>query len=135
MSHVRHQRRKYESDNLQGELRKLKLPTFDGENRKGDDVETRLLIIKKYFQLHNYSSDLQANRPHIIYMEKLLCGGINETIRGCPVNLNGENTNVDLSIIPLGSYDILIGMDWLERHYVFLDCQNKTFTCFDEEQK
>jgi hypothetical protein len=40
VSHVRHQRRRYELDNLQGELRKLKPPTFDGENRRGDDVET-----------------------------------------------------------------------------------------------
>ena len=33
----------------------------------------------------------------------------------------------------LGSYDILIGMDWLEVHRVKLDCYNKTFECIDEE--
>jgi hypothetical protein len=60
---------------------------------------------------------------------------INETVRGCPIDLNGVNTNVDLNIIPLGSYDILIGMDWLDKHHVVLDCHNKTFTCLDEEGK
>jgi predicted aspartyl protease len=60
---------------------------------------------------------------------------INETVRGCPINLNGVNTNVDMNIIPLGSYDILIGMDWLDKHHVVLDCHNKTFTCLDEEGK
>jgi hypothetical protein len=55
--------------------------------------------------------------------------------RGCSIILNGVNTNVDLNIIPLGSYDILIGMDWLEKHHAFLDCHNKTFTCLDEEGK
>jgi hypothetical protein len=35
--------------------------------------------------------------------------------------------------LPLGSYDILIGMDWLEAHRVKLDCYNKTFECMDEE--
>jgi hypothetical protein len=45
---------------------------------------------------------------------------INENIKDCPINLNGVNTNVDMNIIPLGSYDILIGMDWLEKHHVIL---------------
>ena len=33
----------------------------------------------------------------------------------------------------LGSYDVLIGMDWLESHRLKLDCYNKTFECRDEE--
>jgi hypothetical protein len=60
---------------------------------------------------------------------------INEMVRGCSISLNEVNTNVDLNIIPLGSYDILIGMDWLEKHHVVLDYHNKTFTCLDEEGK
>jgi hypothetical protein len=36
--------------------------------------------------------------------------------RGCSISLNGVNTSVDLNIISLGYYDILIGMDWLEKH-------------------
>jgi hypothetical protein len=38
-----------------------------------------------------------------------------------------------LNIFPLGSYDVLIGMDWLEAHQVKLDCYNKTFDCIDED--
>jgi len=40
VSHVRHQRRIYDLDNFQGEIRNLKPPTFDGENKRGDEVET-----------------------------------------------------------------------------------------------
>jgi hypothetical protein len=40
---------------------------------------------------------------------------------------------VNVNIIPLGSYDFLIGMDWLEKHHVVLYCYNKTITCLDEE--
>jgi hypothetical protein len=36
---------------LQGELRKIKPPTFNGEHRKGEEVEAWLLEMKKYFQL------------------------------------------------------------------------------------
>jgi hypothetical protein len=40
--------------------RKLKPPPFDGEHRKGEDVEAWLLGMRKYFQLHDYSSNLEA---------------------------------------------------------------------------
>jgi hypothetical protein len=35
-------------------------PTFDGERKRGDDVEAWLLGMRKYFQLHNYSSNLEV---------------------------------------------------------------------------
>jgi hypothetical protein len=64
-------------NHLQGELRKLKPPNFDGENKKGEEVEAWLLEIRKYFQLHNYSSNLEA-RVSIYHLQgKILCGGIN----------------------------------------------------------
>ena len=38
-----------------------------------------------------------------------------------------------LNVLPLGSYDVLIGMDWLEKHKVVLNCFEKTFTCLDDK--
>ena len=38
-----------------------------------------------------------------------------------------------MNVLPLGSYDVLIGMDWLEAHRVKFDYYNKTFECMDEE--
>jgi hypothetical protein len=58
---------------------------------------------------------------------------INEMVKACPMDMNGLSTREDLNIIPLGSYDFLIGMDWLDQHHVVLDCYNKEFTCLDEE--
>jgi hypothetical protein len=54
VSHVMHQRRIHELNSLQGELRKLKPPSFDGEREREDDVKSWFLGIRKYFQLHNY---------------------------------------------------------------------------------
>jgi hypothetical protein len=54
---------------------------------------------------------------------------------GCTISLNGVSTNVDINIIPLGSYYIPILMDWLDKHHVFLDCHNKKFKCLCEEGK
>ena len=47
--------------------------------------------------------------------------------------MDGLSTYANLNVLPFGSYDILIGMDWLEAHRVKLDCYNKTFACMDEE--
>jgi hypothetical protein len=47
--------------NLKGELRKLKSPSFDGEREREDDVEAWLLGLIRYFQLHNYSSNLEES--------------------------------------------------------------------------
>jgi hypothetical protein len=49
------------------------------------------------------------------------------------MDINGMSTKEYLNIISLGSYDSLIGMDWLDMHHVLLDCYNKSFTCLDEE--
>lgn len=46
--------------------------------------------------------------------------------------MKGFISHVDLNILPLGSYDLLIGMDWLEKHRVILNCYDKTFSCIDE---
>ena len=47
--------------------------------------------------------------------------------------MNGLNTCVDSNVLLLGSYDVLIGMDWLEAHRKRLDCYNKNFECMDEK--
>jgi hypothetical protein len=60
---------------------------------------------------------------------------VNEMVKSCLIDMNGLNSKADLNILPLGSYDCLIGMDWLDQHHTLLDCQNKEFTCLDEEGK
>jgi hypothetical protein len=41
-------------------MNKIKPPTFDGEHKKDEDAETWLLGMRKYFQLHNYSSHVEG---------------------------------------------------------------------------
>ena len=54
-SPVRNHKR-YGVDELQGEMNKIKPPTFDGEHKKDEYAETWLMGMRKYFQLHNYST-------------------------------------------------------------------------------
>ena len=53
---------------------------------------------------------------------------VSEVVEKCPLV-----TCVDMNLLPLGSYDVLIGMDCLEAHRVKLDYYNNTFECMDEE--
>ena len=43
---------------------------------------------------------------------------VSEVVERCPLVMDGLVTCVDLNVLPLGSYDVLIGMDWLEAHKV-----------------
>jgi hypothetical protein len=42
------------------EFRKAKQPYFDGEIKKGKEVEAWLLGLKKYFRVHDFSENLKA---------------------------------------------------------------------------
>ena len=41
-------------------------------------------------------------------------------------------TQVKLNVLPLESYDVLIGMDWMEIYQVVLNYFEKTFTCLND---
>ena len=58
-----------------------------------------------------------------------------------PIDMNGLLTNVGLNILQLGSYDVSLGMDWLENHRAKVDCYKKVdyykqvLECIDERRK
>ena len=54
-------------------------------------------------------------------------------VENCEMFISQFKTQVKLNVLPLGSYNVLIGMDWLEKHKVVLNCFEKTFTCLDEK--
>ena len=58
---------------------------------------------------------------------------VSEVVEKCPLVINGLVTCVEMNVVTLGSYDVLIGMDWLEAHRVKLNYYNKAFECLDEE--
>ena len=57
---------------------------------------------------------------------------VTSLVRNCKLMMSDFLTHVNVNIVPLGSYDLLIGMDWLEGHIVVLNCFDKTFTCTDD---
>jgi hypothetical protein len=50
-------------DHLEGEFKKIIPYTFNGESNTGEEVESWLLDIKKYFQVYNLSSNMKVRMP------------------------------------------------------------------------
>jgi hypothetical protein len=59
-SQRRRNRRKHSKSHDPQEFKKYKPPTFDGEIKKGEEVEVWLFVLKKYFRVHDYSENLKA---------------------------------------------------------------------------
>nr|GFB73829.1 putative reverse transcriptase domain-containing protein [Tanacetum cinerariifolium] len=51
--------------------------------------------------------------------------GINTIIRDCTLNFLNHPFTIDLMPIELGSFDAIIGMDWLRRHHAVIICDEK----------
>ncbi|GKF29052.1 putative reverse transcriptase domain-containing protein, partial [Tanacetum coccineum] len=51
--------------------------------------------------------------------------GVNIIIRGCTLNFMNRPFNIDMMHVPLGSFDVIIGMDWLKRYHGVIICDEK----------
>ncbi|GJR09863.1 putative reverse transcriptase domain-containing protein [Tanacetum coccineum] len=50
---------------------------------------------------------------------------IDTIIRGCTLNFLDHPFNIDLMLVELGSFDVIIGMDWLRRCHAVIVCDEK----------
>ncbi|GKE47031.1 putative reverse transcriptase domain-containing protein [Tanacetum coccineum] len=51
--------------------------------------------------------------------------GVNTIIRGCTLNFMNHPFDIDLMPVPLGSFDVIIGMDWLTKYHGVIICDEK----------
>ncbi|GJV25252.1 putative reverse transcriptase domain-containing protein [Tanacetum coccineum] len=51
--------------------------------------------------------------------------GLNTILRGCTLNILNHPSNINLMPIELGSFDAIIGMDWLVKYQVIIVCAEK----------
>ncbi|GKD57428.1 putative reverse transcriptase domain-containing protein, partial [Tanacetum coccineum] len=72
--------------------------------------------------------DVTPDTLDVSYAVELADERISETntiLRGCTLGLLGHLFNIDLMSIELGSFDIIIGMDWLANHHAVIVCDEK----------
>ncbi|GKD76551.1 putative reverse transcriptase domain-containing protein [Tanacetum coccineum] len=51
--------------------------------------------------------------------------GVDTIIRGCTLNFLNHPFNIDLMPVELGSFNIIIGMDWLRKYHAVIVCDEK----------
>ncbi|GJW72458.1 putative reverse transcriptase domain-containing protein [Tanacetum coccineum] len=51
--------------------------------------------------------------------------GVNTIIWGCTLNFLNHSFNIDLMPVELGSFDVIIGMDWLVKYHAVIACDQK----------
>ncbi|GKE25784.1 putative reverse transcriptase domain-containing protein, partial [Tanacetum coccineum] len=51
--------------------------------------------------------------------------GVDTVIRGCTLNFLNPPFNIDIMPVELGSFDIIIGMDWLRKFHAMIVCDEK----------
>ncbi|GKD10237.1 putative reverse transcriptase domain-containing protein, partial [Tanacetum coccineum] len=64
----------------------------------------------------------------VSYTIELADGRTSETntvLRGCTLGLLGHPFNIDLMPIDLGSFDVIIGLDWLAKNHAVIVCDEK----------
>ncbi|GJW86114.1 putative reverse transcriptase domain-containing protein [Tanacetum coccineum] len=67
--------------------------------------------------------DITLDTLDVSYAVELADGRTSETntiLKGCTLGLLGHPLNIDLMLVELGSFDVIIGMDWLANHHAVI---------------
>nr|GEV57414.1 hypothetical protein [Tanacetum cinerariifolium] len=109
----------------------------------GEDANPESNVVKGTFFLNYYYDfvlfdsvsttfstliDITPNTLDVSYAVELAKERVSKTntiLRGCTLGLLGHTFNIDLMLLELGSFDIIIGMDWLANHHEMIVCDEK----------
>nr|GEX21544.1 putative reverse transcriptase domain-containing protein [Tanacetum cinerariifolium] len=88
-----------------------------GNKTEGNEVTARAYTIAR-----------GGTNPDFNVVTELADGRISETniiLRGCTLGLLGHPFDIDLMPVELGSFDVIIGMDWLAKYHALIVCDEK----------
>ncbi|GJY72513.1 putative reverse transcriptase domain-containing protein, partial [Tanacetum coccineum] len=84
----------------------------------------RSFISTAFSSLFDIASTLLENSYDVELADGKIVG-IDTIIRGCTLNFLNHPFNIDLMPVELGSFDVIIGMDWLRRCHVVIICDER----------
>ena len=58
---------------------------------------------------------------------------VDRVYKNCPLMVHDREFSVDLIALPFHEFNVILGMDWLSKHWAIVDCDKKTvlLKCFD----
>ncbi|GJR80759.1 putative reverse transcriptase domain-containing protein [Tanacetum coccineum] len=96
-------------------MSKLKNNNNRGNQVGGGNAPAKVYVVGHAGTDHYYDVELADGR--II--------GLNTILRGCTLNILNHPFNIDLMPVELGSFDAIIGMDWLVKYQAIIVCAEK----------
>ncbi|GJV99197.1 putative reverse transcriptase domain-containing protein [Tanacetum coccineum] len=122
--------------NMKYYYRRIASSHFKNQNRGDkarvpDASRTELYALGGWSFVSNTFSALLDITPYTLdvsYAIELADGRTSETntvLMGCTLGLLGHPFNIDLMPIELGSFDVIIGMDWLAKNHAVIVCDEK----------
>nr|GEV32946.1 putative reverse transcriptase domain-containing protein [Tanacetum cinerariifolium] len=86
-------------------------------------------VRRKAYVIGGGHANLDSNVvKDVSYVVELADGRISKTntiLRCCTLGLSGHPFNIDLMPVELGSFNVIIGMDWLANHHAMIVCDEK----------
>nr|GEU31846.1 hypothetical protein [Tanacetum cinerariifolium] len=73
----------------------------------------------------NPNSNVVTDRGYDVELADGRIIWVNRHIRGCTLNFLNHPFNIDLMPVKMGSFDVIIGMDWLDKHHAVIVCDEK----------
>nr|GFA48564.1 hypothetical protein [Tanacetum cinerariifolium] len=103
----------------QGHFKRYCPKLKNNNNNRGNQVGTGNAQAKVY-AVGNAGTNLDANtvtdHDYAIELANGRIVGVNTVIRSCTLNFLNHPFNIDLMPVEMGSFDVIIGMDWLSRY-------------------
>ncbi|GKE55720.1 putative reverse transcriptase domain-containing protein, partial [Tanacetum coccineum] len=105
-------------------------PKLRNQNRGNKTRNKTVNSTDKSFVLSTFSAllDVAPSTLDTSYAVELADGRIlktNVVLRGCMLGLLGYPFDIDLMPVELGSFDVIIGMDWLAKYHAVIVCDEK----------
>ena len=58
---------------------------------------------------------------------------IDKICRDCELEISRILLTVDLRVMDISEFDVILGMDWLTAHRVFIDCDHRWVTAYTQD--
>ncbi|GKC87887.1 putative reverse transcriptase domain-containing protein [Tanacetum coccineum] len=68
----------------------------------------------------NLRSNVVTDVSYVVELANVRIAGTNTILRGCTIGLLGHSFNIDLMPVELGSFDVIIRMDWLANNHAVI---------------
>ncbi|GJW28632.1 reverse transcriptase domain-containing protein [Tanacetum coccineum] len=84
--------------------------------------------LRNHNQVNQIWKEKARENSNIKYPIELVNGrliGSDTVLRDCTLGLLGHPLNINLMPVELGSFDVIIGMDWLANHHAVIVCDEK----------